>query len=150
MRPITVDRETLYKEVWEEPTSSLAKRYSISNVGLAKVCRKLQDPVPPRGYWARIRNGHFSLTRRTSASVGSGADVCSFATFCSGTLILYRTRTCFRTGKRRSTQLLASGFFRPIPSAWDRNGKVSAYFAEHYVGNAVSRGDFRDALFPDL
>ncbi|MDX6463579.1 MAG: hypothetical protein QOJ51_2281 [Acidobacteriaceae bacterium] len=38
--------------------SSLAKRYNISDVGLAKVCRKLQVPVPPSGYWARIRNDH--------------------------------------------------------------------------------------------
>ena len=37
MQPITVHRETPYKEVWEEPTSSLAKRYNISDVGLAKV-----------------------------------------------------------------------------------------------------------------
>ena len=33
-------RETLYKEMWEEPTSSLAKR-CISDVGLAKDCRNL-------------------------------------------------------------------------------------------------------------
>ena len=42
--------------------SSLAKRYNISDVGLAKVCRKLQIPVPPRGYWAKVRNG-YKITR---------------------------------------------------------------------------------------
>ena len=58
MPPITVQREALYEETWAEPMSSLAKRYNISDVALAKVCRKLQVPVPPRGYWARIRNGY--------------------------------------------------------------------------------------------
>jgi hypothetical protein len=57
MQPISIHRETFYKEVWEEPMSSLAKRYNISEVGQAKVCSKLQVPVP-RGYWAGIRNGH--------------------------------------------------------------------------------------------
>ncbi len=58
--------------------SSLAKRYNISDVAFAKVCRKLQVPVPPRGDWARIRNGykvtkpslpHLSPGDQTSATV---------------------------------------------------------------------------------
>lgn len=48
MQPITVHREMLYKEMWEEPTFSLAKR-CISDVALAKVCRNLNVPVLPRG-----------------------------------------------------------------------------------------------------
>lgn len=58
MQPVTVHRETLYEETWTEPMSSLAKRYNISDVALAKICRKLQVPVPARGYWARIRSGY--------------------------------------------------------------------------------------------
>jgi hypothetical protein len=57
MQETKVHRETLYREVWEEPISKLSIRYNISDVGLAKVCRKLQVPVPPRGYWARIQHG---------------------------------------------------------------------------------------------
>lgn len=57
MQAIKVHRETLYKEVWEEPMSKLAERYIVSDVALAKVCRKLNVPVPPRGYWARIQHG---------------------------------------------------------------------------------------------
>jgi hypothetical protein len=37
--------------------SKVSKRDGISDVGLAKVCRKLDIPVPPRGYWARIAHG---------------------------------------------------------------------------------------------
>jgi hypothetical protein len=46
------DREKIYQEIWSEPIQHVAKRYNISDVGLAKVCRKLSIPRPGRGYWA--------------------------------------------------------------------------------------------------
>lgn len=58
MQLISVDRSTLYREVWEEPMLLIAKRYNISDVPLAKVCRKLMCLSPPRGCWARVRNGY--------------------------------------------------------------------------------------------
>lgn len=36
---------------------TLARRYGISDVGLAKTCRKLRIPLPGRGYWARQAAG---------------------------------------------------------------------------------------------
>jgi hypothetical protein len=51
------EREKLYEEVWKEPVLVVANRYGVSNVALAKACRKLTVPLPPRGYWARIRAG---------------------------------------------------------------------------------------------
>jgi hypothetical protein len=48
MQKTIVNRETLYKEAWETPMSALAERYGISDVALAKICRKLKVPVPPR------------------------------------------------------------------------------------------------------
>jgi hypothetical protein len=57
MQSIKVHRETLYKEVWTEPMSKLAVRYKVSDVALAKVCRKLQVPIPPRGYWVEFSMG---------------------------------------------------------------------------------------------
>lgn len=71
MEPIRVEREKLYEEVWAEPMSSLAKRYNVSDVALAKVCRKLSVPVPPRGYWARVRNG-YKVTRPPLPKVNPG------------------------------------------------------------------------------
>jgi hypothetical protein len=38
----------------------LAKRYGISNVGLAKICRKHDIPRPPRGHWAKLQFGKAS------------------------------------------------------------------------------------------
>jgi hypothetical protein len=49
----TYKRERLYKEVWAEPTQKVAARYGISDVALARACRHLQIPKPPRGYWAK-------------------------------------------------------------------------------------------------
>jgi len=54
-RTNTYEREKLYQEVWAEPVMTVAKRYGVSGVALAKTCRKLAVPVPPRGYWAKIR-----------------------------------------------------------------------------------------------
>ena len=51
------DRDSLYEEVWATPMAKLAKKYGISDVGLAKVCRKLTIPVPGRGYWAKKESG---------------------------------------------------------------------------------------------
>ena len=51
------DRGTLYDQVWSKPILDVAKGYRISGVRLAKVCRALSIPVPPRGYWARVRSG---------------------------------------------------------------------------------------------
>jgi hypothetical protein len=51
------DRKALYDQVWSQPVQVVAKSYGISGTALAKTCRKLRIPVPPRGYWARVRHG---------------------------------------------------------------------------------------------
>jgi hypothetical protein len=38
------DREKIYEEIWSEPIQRVCKRYGISDVGLAKVCKKLNIP----------------------------------------------------------------------------------------------------------
>jgi hypothetical protein len=41
--PVTVQREKLYEQVWSVPGSQLAALYGISDVGLAKVCRRYKQ-----------------------------------------------------------------------------------------------------------
>ena len=53
----TWNRDELYGEVWATPMKTLAKKYGISDVGLAKTCRKLAIPLPGRGYWAKKEAG---------------------------------------------------------------------------------------------
>jgi hypothetical protein len=51
--PLTLSRDDLYELVWSKPMIELAKDFGLSDVALAKRCRKLGVPVPGRGYWAR-------------------------------------------------------------------------------------------------
>lgn len=54
---ITITRGKLYKEVWETPISKLCKKYGLSDVGLAKICKRNNIPKPPLGYWTKIYAG---------------------------------------------------------------------------------------------
>jgi|GEM_PF-2368160 len=47
------NRKELYNKVWRLPMRILAKEFGISDVALAKTCKKLHVPVPGRGYWAK-------------------------------------------------------------------------------------------------
>jgi hypothetical protein len=48
---------SFYAEIWEQPLVKLAPKYGISAVALGKVCRKLQIPLPGRGYWVKKEFG---------------------------------------------------------------------------------------------
>jgi hypothetical protein len=52
-----ISRKDLHELIWSEPTTTLAQRFGISDVGLAKVCRRSDIPAPPHGYWAKIAAG---------------------------------------------------------------------------------------------
>lgn len=56
--PVSFTREQLYEAVWTKPMRHLAPSYGLSDVGLAKICRKLQIPTPPVGYWQKLEFGH--------------------------------------------------------------------------------------------
>lgn len=53
----TYNRQKLYEEVWAKPVVQIAVQYGVSDVAIHKVCKSLQIPVPPRGYWAKLRAG---------------------------------------------------------------------------------------------
>src|SRR5579884_879533 len=53
----SVDRETLYQEVWTQPMTKVAARHGVSSSFLARVCARLNVPRPPRGYWAQLEVG---------------------------------------------------------------------------------------------
>jgi hypothetical protein len=50
-------RGALYELVWAEPMQRLARNFSLSDRGLAKICAAANIPVPARGYWARKQVG---------------------------------------------------------------------------------------------
>lgn len=47
-------KETLEKMVWSIPTSQLAKQLGVSDVSIAKRCKKLGIAKPEKGYWRKI------------------------------------------------------------------------------------------------
>ena len=53
LKPDYITREDLYEAVWSQSVLTLAKGMGISDVGLAKICKALNVPRPPRGYWAK-------------------------------------------------------------------------------------------------
>ncbi|MEN8775089.1 MAG: hypothetical protein ABF379_11515 [Akkermansiaceae bacterium] len=52
-----VTRNELHKRVWEKPASQLKNEFGVSDVAIAKACKRLEIPKPPRGYWARLAAG---------------------------------------------------------------------------------------------
>jgi hypothetical protein len=64
-------RKELHQLVWSEPMNKLAKKFGISDVALAKHCRRLDVPRPPRGYWAKLAAGK-SVTREYLPPRGPG------------------------------------------------------------------------------
>lgn len=49
-RPV---KDELEKLVWSESTSTIAKRFGVSDVAIAKWCKSYGISKPPRGYWAK-------------------------------------------------------------------------------------------------
>jgi len=57
------ERQKLYDEVWAEPMTVVAKRYTLSDTGLRKRCRSWGIPLPPFGYWAK-KNSNKPIAER--------------------------------------------------------------------------------------
>jgi hypothetical protein len=50
-------REALYGLVWTASVIEVAGRLGVSDVALAKLCRRADIPLPGRGFWARVDAG---------------------------------------------------------------------------------------------
>jgi len=45
--------QEMFRLVWETPVLLLARQIGVSDVGLAKACRRAGIALPPRGHWAK-------------------------------------------------------------------------------------------------
>lgn len=54
---IRISREELYERVWTLPLRKLAPEFGISDVGLAKICKRHSIPLPGLGYWTCVQFG---------------------------------------------------------------------------------------------
>ncbi|MCA9280975.1 MAG: hypothetical protein H6812_06105 [Phycisphaeraceae bacterium] len=53
----TLTREELYEKVWQISAVQLAKQLGVSDVAIAKACKRHEIPKPPLGYWAKKAAG---------------------------------------------------------------------------------------------
>lgn len=52
-----ISKEDLLVMVWEMPTTKVAEILGVSDVAVAKRCKKFGIPKPPRGYWEKLKAG---------------------------------------------------------------------------------------------
>ena len=57
MPDIVLTRAQLYQLVWSIAMQKLSSQVGVSDVAIAKTCRKARVPVPPRGYWRKAQCG---------------------------------------------------------------------------------------------
>lgn len=53
----SLTRAELYELVWTSSSVQVAKSLGVSDVAIAKICKRYDIPKPPLGYWARVRAG---------------------------------------------------------------------------------------------
>lgn len=56
-RETKITREALYERVWSTPMLKLAEEFGVSDVAVAKLCKRLNVPRPGVGYWAKLAHG---------------------------------------------------------------------------------------------
>jgi len=64
MKKVILTRQELYDLVWSEPLLTLSKKYNISDVGLRKICIRMNIPLPQNGHWQKIRFGKPVLIKK--------------------------------------------------------------------------------------
>jgi len=74
-KKFTLTRAELYKKVWATPLRKLAPEYGLSDVGLGKLCRRHNIPLPSAGYWTRIQFGQKPECASLPPATDLGADV---------------------------------------------------------------------------
>lgn len=52
-----IGRKELYEWVWSRPSTEVAAELGISDSAVGKICKKLNVPKPPPGYWAKVEFG---------------------------------------------------------------------------------------------
>ena len=83
----TVTREELYNMVWLEPIVKVSREFGVSDVAIAKACRRHKIPLPGRGYWRRLETGH-KVSRQPLTKIDN--HLLDSITFTAGLSTLYK------------------------------------------------------------
>jgi len=70
-------RQEFFDLVWSTPMQQLAKEFKLSDVGLAKTCKRYNIPRPERGYWQKAAVGR-TPKRPALPEAPNGADEIRF------------------------------------------------------------------------
>lgn len=100
------NREKLYEEVWEKPVVQVAAAYGVSDVMIHKICKSLDIPVPPRGYWARVRAGEKIKKAHLPAKEGAN-QIVGYKTYKETKVIKEQSLDFLPEDKRQKVLLIA-------------------------------------------
>ena len=129
-------RQELHTLVWSQPLRTLAASISVSDVALAKACRKASIPVPPRGYWARRESGKTNWVSPLPPRVPGAADRVEIG----------RDRT--RYWNPNWKQDIAAAEVPPVPE-FEESIEVLAGRVRKLAGKVAAERDF-SAAFGDV
>lgn len=62
-------REALHADVWSRPGTKIAAEIGISSSALKRICKAMDIPTPPTGYWAKKQHGK-SVRQRALPAAG--------------------------------------------------------------------------------
>jgi hypothetical protein len=149
-------RLKLYEEVWTEPMTTVAVKYGISDNGLRKRCKALNIPLPPAGYWAKVKAGKpvpdrvplpptlYNSSDKNDKSNGSTLKGQKKEGILS--LIATEELTIEQLSNMRDFDLLLPGSFEDF-SNWCSNIKVPGRIQDYHalVSKHQSEMDYREA-----
>lgn len=121
------NREKLYEEVWAKPVVDVAAQYGVSDVAIHKICKSLNVPVPPRGYWSKIRAG--ARPKKTPLPKTKGiTEIVGARTF-EGVKVINATAQplAFLSEDERQQVLLAAQQIKVSPENAQLHKKIIAY-----------------------
>lgn len=121
------NREKLYEEVWSKSVVQVALQYGVSDVVIHKVCKSLNVPVPPRGYWARIHVGEKVKKPHLPAAKGIAEEIGS-KTF-EG-IKVQNVTLAFLTADERQKVLIAAEQLQVLDENVKFHKKIRAYQAK--------------------
>lgn len=121
------NREKLYKEVWSKAVVQVAIQYGVSDVAIHKVCKSLNVPVPPRGYWARLRAGEKITKPPLPATKGSTEKTGSKTFEGVKEPIAPQQTLTFLTEEERRKVLLAAEQIQVSDESAKLNNKIRVY-----------------------
>ncbi len=83
MEKIVLSRKEFYDLVWSTPLLTLSKKYLISDNGIRKICKRMNIPLPPLGYWQKKAYGK-SILKKKMPKVNPGEPEIAFEIRCAG------------------------------------------------------------------